>query len=944
MAPNERFVLRFHAARTESDLAQTFLRGGATLGGAVVRGEADFGVTVRRAQATAAAPPEAFAASARVTETPVEMEVVLPTPEPQAAAAPAPAAGQAEAGATPATYARATAALDLDHAEAQAATTDRLDKELYAVARNGDDVQLTISSRVRLNVTATRSAPAIQGVIASTMSGQGSMELRKLWALAGHSDDPEARPARLVPAVVQLPVVYAGWSHHSAVFAVSGARIVRQTRAGQEGEWVDGPALRHAMHALADGESGSHFFITVDAPVNALLREVEPQLKAVFDASWERRQQIVYAASPYLTKAVARVPVGLNGSTYTLASAVNDVLPGFSDAGVEALLRACVAVCCPQAAEQDALARMASGPSHADAKRLAEPLASALSLYQAITKPYRVDGTPVVLPGGTQMVEAESWLMEPSRSVLTADDCDGSASCVIGVINACVALVAREQRQGADFDTMRAVGHLFDTFYVYGVSVLGATAGHAAAATDDAPAVAGHAVAIALPKRAVARARAEGAAATSGTQSVHPDSETGGLDALREARDAALFPAKAVQRILDAAAGDPEQQRAVVEALYGTAAARASATPFALAGAHPDLPPLAMEGTAAADGRLYTHDDATRARRHDEAMHDKELLKLISPCVARNCSRLDASGRDGRHGFYSAFVELSLSAQHPLFADQRLRELNAATPHLVLISNAVDRGADVANPQLHGAGATPEQLAKNDFALVPLWTAGTRSANVLGAASDEAQMNVLPRRAEPLVLDKRQAQNLVESLSSLQRLKRTLAKQGALDPEQPITEQVLSYAALVNNPRTVECYVDTIVEQLPAGTRGEVQIDPCAHVARFADQAAADTVAVLETGSAGGSKLDDLVAKLMAGERVPVAALGALKERLAAAQPGSREQGDGDAERASMEAGRVVHISLQVPRARLPLMPAVPPPTVAAAATAAAPPEPLIDF
>ena len=928
MATEDRYVLRFRAARTESNLAQTFLRGGATLGGAVVRGETDFGVTVRHAQSTGDAPPTTFAASARVTETPVQIEVVLPVSERESASD---AQGDAAE-----RYKRFVAALNLDDGGAQAAATNALDEALFAVTRPaGGGAQLTISSRARLNVTATRSAPSIQGVIASTMSGQGSLELRRLWT---RTDRPE-------PAVVQLPVVYAGWSHHSAVFAFSGAQIVRQRRARADDEWKDAETLEHVAPGSAGGAGGGggRFFLTPNNALNAFLRDAEPQVKYVFDAAWERRQKIVYPASPYLTKAVARVPVGLNGSGYTLASSVNDPLPAFADEGVEALLRACVGLCCPGDEHRAAIERMAKRPSHADAKLLAEPFASALSLYQAITKPYRVDGTPVVLPGGTQMVEAESWLMEPSRSILTADDCDGSASCVLGVINAAVA-VARRAPDAPDAPdalvTMRAVGRLFDTFYVSGVSVLGATAGHAAAANDDAPAVSGHAVAIAIPKRAVARALADGAAATIGKKPVHSDaSEEGGLSALREARDAALFPPEALAAILAAAAeASPEESR-LAQALYGTADARASVPPPALAGTHPDLPPLAMEGTAAADGRLFTHDEATRALRHHDALHDKEVSKLISPCVARNCSRLDAAGRGARHGFYSAFVELSLSTQHPLFADRRLRELNAATPHLVLVRNAVAPGADVADSKLHGAGVTPEQLAKNAFALVPLWTAGTRSANVLGAASAEARMNILPRRGVPLVLDKRQAQNLVESLSTLRRLRRALEKNGELDPSEPITEQVLSYAALVNNPRTVECYADTVIENLPKGTRGRVHIERCPHVARFADEHAAEAVATLEAESSGLDKADaELVEGLLNGQKVPIRALEAFFKAFSGSrQPRGKDSDGADAKEVSIEAGRIVYISLQVPRERLPLVPEPPPPAAHAAHAAPAP-------
>ena len=137
----------------------------------------------------------------------------------------------------------------------------------------------------------------------------------------------------------------------------------------------------------------------------------------------ERRQKLVYEPSPYLTKSVARLPVGVNGSGYTLATSVNDVLPAFEDDTVEELLGHCLNFFLQgDETKKGHLQTLASHASLEAARSVAENVGSALSLYQAVTKPYRVDGTPVVMPGGTKMVQAESWLMEPSRTIETADD------------------------------------------------------------------------------------------------------------------------------------------------------------------------------------------------------------------------------------------------------------------------------------------------------------------------------------------------------------------------------------------------------------------------------------------------------------------------------------------------------------------------------------------
>ena len=948
-----RHLLTFHVRRTETDLADTFLRGGATLGGAVVRGEADFGVTVQHAQAVGRTPPTTFATFDRVTESACKISVLLPKPS----------------GGTLRRYddvkalTDAARSINLDDADVGERTTARLDEELYRL--DPTNKRLSISRRARLNVTATRGAPAINGVIVSTMSGQGSIQLHDLWRADGD---------KVVPAVVQLPVVYAGWTHHSAVFSISDASIQKivdtvTTKLASGETTVEHKVVqvtplsvdaRAPTPPQAIDDDNDTFLFAPDPTVSVVMREVEPQLKMVFEAAWERRQKLVYEPSPYLTKSVARLPVGVNGSGYTLATSVNDVLPAFKDATVEQLLGHCLDFFVQGDEKKSAsLAALADHASLEAARSVAYDVGSALSLYQAVTKPYRVDGTPVVLPGGTKMVQAESWLMEPSRTVETADDCDGSASSVIAVINACVAALDRD---GNDHPKMRAVGRLFHDFYVYGVSVLGATAGHAGAATDAAPQVAGHAVAIALPKREVARALKEGAEATLDGKPVYANGariEPNAMrhDALHAARDEALFPnAEAFVAGLVARASS-DQEAAIVTALYGDAGARRQ--PVSDPARGQDVPPLAMEGTAAAESRLFTLDPKERQRRHEQAVHDKRVSQLISPSAARNCALLDASGLDPdtkqpRHGFYSAFVELSISTRHPLFTSQAVRALDAATPHLVLTNGNAEKNAPV-DAEGKGAGATPAQLACGEFSAVPLWTTGMRGSNILSTALDEARMNILQRREAPLQLSTRQTSNLLESLSSLHRLKRELESQNENRAESPkYTEQVISYAALINNPKTVECYVDAILTNLPAGTHGSVNITKCAGLATFLDEEHADKVALLDSGLEAQS---GMVQQVLSGQVVEVrggdarASFLQLLKRLARGGAAAATTSEGGAEGpVSLEAGRVVTVCLGVAPDLLPKLAPPDAPKSAAAApegggeAASADPAPLIDL
>ena len=290
-----------------------------------------------------------------------------------------------------------------------------------------------------------------------------------------------------------------------------------------------------------------------------------------------------------------------------------------------------------------------------------------------------------------------------------------------------------------------------------------------------------------------------------------------------------------------------------------------------------------------------------------------------------------------------------------------MRALDAATPHLVLTNGNAAKNEPV-DADGKGAGATPAQLACGEFSAVPLWTTGTRGSNILSTALDEARMNILQRREAPLQLSTRQTSNLIESLSSLNRLKRELASRTAGTPEQQAqrgvashkyTEQVISYAALINNPKTVECYVDSVLTNLPIGTHGCVGITKCSGLATFLDAEHASQVAMLDSDLDAQS---GVTRKLLSGGAVEVEAnnRGALLRLLkgffknSAAAAAAENTADAPV---SLEAGRIVTVCLGVAPDQLPKLP--PPAAVPSAGEASgeasgeeasAEPAPLIDL
>ena len=636
-----------------------------------------------------------------------------------------------------------------------------------------------LSTRSRLNMSACRVGAAINGTVSQTLSGQGTVPIYELFTEAtgaAKADDDKAS-ARIQLPFQQVPMKYASWGAHSAVMSVYQPQIVafdpktKQHTAPQDVQFVQSPALDVAM------------------------AKSEPALQAIYNASWELRKHLVYPHSPNLTKSVMRVPAGFNASGYALAASVNDIPVSHSDAALESILYAAVAAQLPQEEHTQLLEDLAT-PSVFATQRHAQTLATALSVHSAVLMPYRVDGTPVVTPKGIEMVQAESWRWEASHG---ADDCDGSAANTIAVINAAV---KAEEAEPGKHPHLRALANSLGAHYVTGVSVLGATSGHADSADETATKLAGHAVAIAIPKVHFLAALERGGHGTIGGEVVIPPEDR---VAVANARFNALYPTSLVAKMPSASAA-PSGQVLNEQKIFSSfdTIKMASMTQF---GAN-KLQPLAMEGTTPASSLMYEHDAADRHERGRVFALDKKLGERFSPNVARMHKVLD-SGTTGKHAFYSDFVELSVSPHNGLFASDALREKSMATAHFA--------------------------FAKPTPMVVPLWRVGTEMARVVDAAHAEAVLDALPRRELPPTLTPTEVGRFNESVAALKALG---AKLHTETPEAERTGHVMQHFfsedSLLRNPEAIKHFCEVVGSQVGSSDAivGDVTVTPLEDVLR----------------------------------------------------------------------------------------------------------------
>ena len=648
---------------------------------------------------------------------------------------------------------------------------------------NGDVPVLLLSDRTQLLLTSLRTGASINGTLVYSMSGTASVPLHSLFATVDASAlvkssgcNVEQMVGVSTPPFTQIPIKYPNWD---AINATIG---------------VNAPVVFTMDENCVETPVNVAFF--TPGKLGARMQAVEPVLKSVYDVSWKKTETVPFKPSAALTKSVTRKAFGFNGSNYSLACEVNDTPPSAPAETLEAVMAAALEFECQGAHSHQKLLADLATPSFAQAVEHSKHVANALSAFAAFTMPYRVDGTPIITPNGVSMVQAESWPTEPTRVfAATADDCDGSGECQISVVRFATELNKDPNTDMSRFPNLRAVANSLGAHFVYGTAVLAANAGHAAAANEEAATLAGHAIMLAIPKPSILAALERGAASTIAGE---PVVEASFAHAVTAARFNALYPRSLVAQM-------PEEEQKCFQTHQSMVTSNVS---------HPvtSLQPLACEGTTFAKSTLYTHDPSERAALKEFFIRDKQVSESMSPNITRTAKSLDV-GVNGAHTFYSAFVELGLSLDSPLFTDQALRKLGHATPHL--------RFAKMADTDaISEAGASPKDLATHAYRVVPLWTAATQEAALIDEAHAESMANTMPMRGTAMVLPDEAVKDLSASLESLRDLNDFLHAPGKEEVDAHETAHVIAFAALLHNQKAIQSFCDLVKSR--KNTSGEI--------------------------------------------------------------------------------------------------------------------------
>ncbi|MDA9603536.1 hypothetical protein N9S30_00110 [bacterium] len=623
------------------------------------------------------------------------------------------------------------------------------DFKIFKTRKVGRPVKtVSINDRVRLNATTSRTGIAIDGAVVDVMAGQGSSLIKDIF-----EDQKDA-------CSHAMPMQYASWLAYSAILNVSGAEVI-------------------------DTETGKPFSSATfkndaarDARSEASLKLVE----AKYLTGVKRRSVIRFEPIVELSKSVMRVPVGIHGSGYDLSCNVVDRPQPLSDMAFESLAAATLRNVLLGDAEAfgEFMTACSAGISVAASTKFADTACTTMSFIAAAITPYRVDGISHLMPTGLQTVASESWKAEAPRSISTADDCDGSGAGGCSALYR-AALIAGDASLYKQFPVTAAIANALG-HHVIGVCVLAANAGHADAADTNAKSLAGHAIALAVP-RAMMLTGLTATALHSRSITVPGDDihdHMAAVEGVKATWTESLYPDDILARMPDLGERD----------LF--------ATPEGVSGHATTFTTLSMEGTSpVAPSILHEPNLERRWRDKRMAAADRELSEKVGPTVARKVSSLHVSDGD-EHQFYNSLVEfLTPPRKTALFTGEAARESNFCASHFVFTS--------ASDPT--SAGATPKELSMGDFGVAPLWTATAAEADLLLEASHEVLSNTLQVRKGPERLN---AARSASYASNLKRLDEMNARLHRPNDGQATLDYIVPFAALIDNEAAIGVLCDHV--------------------------------------------------------------------------------------------------------------------------------------
>ena len=614
--------------------------------------------------------------------------------------------------------------------------------------------KLHMDCRAKLNIASQRIGAAINGTLVETRAGAASVYLSTLLKQGN--------------AHYLQPLTYGANAAHMSTIGASNINIVN-----------------HANEPM------DVVFVSNEVEKNKL-DTAESEVDRWAHSAWDlRAKNLVYELSPALTKTVGKAPVGVNEKGYDLVHNVIDQKFPFGNDVLNNLLEKATGMELEfEPREIDKFLNATAKPGLKAAVWM-QTIASAASTIANYLVSYRSDGCAVMGAKGSEFVPLESWLRAPMRTPIEANDCDGSAMLVLSALQA--ALDSTEQER-MKYKYIRAARNVLHPYYTIGMAVVGATSAEASAGGGTKETVAGHALALVVDTSSL----------LNGLHTAATQHTLGGKnistkpDELRLARHEAIFSPEVLEEL-------PIEES---EILRGNLAPEALRGDSRIARTIAALQPHAIEGTTPASSVVYVADSAKRAQAARDADLDNKAFALAAPNVGRSFKVLHVgAGNKNPHRFYHDFVEFSLHAKHPLYTNNKIREMGNGASQYVFAKpgNAQD---------LKQAGASPVELATREFMLVPLHEVDTAVGELLDFAGMTAKADVIPPRRGVYTLSHSQSRDLNRSIAALKNLNDTLPKENAYGHCVAYT---LAYSTLVNNPLAVEHFCERIAGSSVAG-------------------------------------------------------------------------------------------------------------------------------
>tara|TARA_X000001036_G_scaffold212349_2_gene199228 strand:+ start:461 stop:2971 length:2511 start_codon:yes stop_codon:yes gene_type:complete len=680
----------------------------------------------------------------------------------------------------------------------------------------GDDGKLkAIDHRAKINITGTRVGAAINGTLCDTYSGAGSAYLASVLRQgATHS---------------QVPLIYGTIGAHSATVGLSSARIV---------QW--------------DGKTDA-------VPVDVRFEAVERKEKILCDteemvdtyahgAFLFRKIQACFPPAPNLTKSVARQPVGLSDSGYSLVPDVVDQEWPYSMETTESLLQHALGIEFEFDAKRTAEFLDVGAKPGLPIACYGQTVAACCSSIATYLMAYRSDGRSNLTFKGTGFAPSESWKRSTTRTPLEANDCDGSALLILSLLQ-----YAHDTAPTDSFPYLRAVRHVLRPYYTWGIGVLGARGAEASGA-DIGAHMNGHAVAMMIPTLGFLEAVDKAGAFTTDWNTQDHDAirdlvgtlMKGKLPTTGETQHALYSDRPSVAEMRFNAVFNPEECDLLAQghSIEGATPETSRLTSYKDAMAWCDEPyspgkllPYGLEGTSPTTPKLHVVGFAAANTDLMTAIKDECAFAMAAPNVGRGYKMLHA-GLHG-HRFYAQFVEISLHRNHPLRQDTALCETCEAANQFVF--GAPERQADAATKfyderdkltgtngerpdhRLSLAGAAPHEIHRREYLLAPLLRVDTHISTHFNYAGEYAKLDVVPRRNTVYTLDALQSKNILSSITCLLQLHTELASR-ASKANSHCVQYMLAYSTLANNPAGVAHFAQRLQEAATGGGLVDVRI------------------------------------------------------------------------------------------------------------------------